>query len=336
MMSLITSGTLVSNKPKIIKANTINYLVTDKNYYEDGTISKGYLDKVISDGTDGNEKTTDTDLLNSLKEAANRGLIKYSEGMTYNQYFLANNISPEDNFSTANGMKVEIPGQVGQYNAHKRTMGVNPITYVGPATNRGLAYWGENVVSKPVLFSRLTVGRLPATNTEGQLSFFNRNEYTMPNRIGYGENGTVNDYMLTESNNFVIPTRFNTSRDDVYLTMRSHQFFGAGFDKPRVFLNATMDGVPVQSKTQNPNAYINLTGNVFITNVGYNQLGTFGRFNARQFSGYSRRLIHDIGINEFTEKMNLIISKIEDNRLVSIGTGGQIQLSGFLSSICNR
>lgn len=327
------SSILIINQPKTIKASTVNYLVTNKNYYQDTTISKGYLDKVISDGSDGNEKTTDADLLNSLKEAANHGLVNYTVGMTFNEYFLANNISPEDNFTTANGVKITIPGTTELYNSHRRTMGTNPITYVGPATNRGLAYWGENVVSTPTLFSRLTVGQLPSGSEEGKLSLFNRDEYLMPNRIGYGEVATVNDYMLTEENNFVIPVRFNTSRDDVYLTMREHQFFGAGIANPRAFLSATINGNAVQSKAQNPNAYINLTGNVYITGVGYDQLGNFGKLAvASEFSEQSKALIHDIGVNEFNPKMNELLRLVEvsgPSQLAPIGSGGQIQLNGF-------
>lgn len=329
--ALTLSTALLLVTPMVAQAAT--YLETDKNYYQDTTVTKGFLDKVISDGTDGNEKTTDTDLLASLKVAAAQGLVVYKEGMTYNEYFLANNISPEDNFTTVNGVKITIPNKTGLYNSHRTTMGTNPITYVGPATNEGLAYWGEKTVSNPVLFSRLTVGDLPTNATEGTLSLFNQDGYLMSNRIGYGEVATVNDYMLTQENDFIIPTRFNTSRNDVYLTMREHQFFGAGIDSPRAFLRATINGKDVESKAQNPNAYIDLTGNVYITEVGYDQLGTLSKFFVpTEFPKQSKQFIHNLGVNEFMPKMNELLSMIETygpSQLAPIGSGGQIQLSGF-------
>ncbi|MFU2164655.1 MucBP domain-containing protein, partial [Streptococcus pluranimalium] len=335
--SALTFSTALLFVPSMM-AEATTYLETDKNYYQDDNITKGFLNKVISDGADGNEKTTETELLVSLEAAAAKGLVVYKDGMTYNDYFLANNISPEDNFmayreNPGSVQEVAIPDKAGVYNAKLSPNPVlaetNPITYVGPATNKGLAYWGENVISKPIFFSRLTVGSLPAGSTEGQLSLFNRDTHLMPNRIGYGEVATVNDYMLTPENDIIIPTRFNQSRNDVYLTMRAHQYFGAGFDTPRAFLSATINGVPVQSKAQNPNAYLNLTGNVYITHLGYSQLGFLGQFSALGFPDESRESIHDIGVNELTQKTSSLLKAIDNNKKVPIGTGAQLQINGF-------
>ena len=195
------------------------YLESDKNFYTDTTIKKGFLDQEISESIIGTKNWE------MFQREISKKLIIYEPGMTFNQYYLANGISPEDNFTVypkLSNQLIKLPS--GAYlNANNNPKGatdsdgntVDYITYVGPTDDRG-AYWGDKELEDPVLFSRLTVGELPSAS-EGTLGLFNSGTYLFPTQIGYGENATVNDYMLTPGNDFIIPTRFNTIRNDVFV-----------------------------------------------------------------------------------------------------------------------
>ena len=207
---------------------------------------------------------------------------------------------------------------------------VDYITYVGPTDDRG-AYWGDKELEDPVLFSRLTVGNL-APASEGSFGIFSSGTYLFPTQIGYGENATVNDYMLTPENDFIIPSRFNTIRNDVYLTMRSRAYFGAGLQGAQASLTATSNGKAVVGSSENSKFYIDTNSNVYLTKQGFDQLGNFGKFMAPSVYTSASNNLKKVGVDKFSEMMNKGLSSIQSQSgatdIVS-GNGGQIQLSGF-------
>ncbi|MFZ2567707.1 MAG: MucBP domain-containing protein, partial [Blautia wexlerae] len=310
------------------------YLESDKNFYTDTTIKKGFLDQEISESIIGTKNWE------MFQRAISKKLIIYEPGMTFNQYYLANGISPEDNFTVypkLSNQLIKLPS--GAYlNANNNPKGatdsdgntVDYITYVGPTDDRG-AYWGDKELEDPVLFSRLTVGELPSAS-EGTLGLFNSGTYLFPTQIGYGENATVNDYMLTPGNDFIIPTRFNTIRNDVYLTMRSRAYFGAGLQGAQASLTATSNGKTVVGSSENSKFYIDTNSNVYLTKQGFDQLGNFGKFMAPSVYTSASNNLKKVGIDKFSAMMNKGLSSIQSNSGASTivsGNGGQIQLSGF-------
>lgn len=76
------------------------YLVTGKNYYTDSSISKGFLDEVIAENTVNSPEAGGNTRWTKFQNAIHKNIVKYTPGMTFNQYFLENNISPEDAFKT--------------------------------------------------------------------------------------------------------------------------------------------------------------------------------------------------------------------------------------------
>lgn len=88
--------------------------------------------------------------------------------------------------------------------------------------------------------------------------------------------------MLTPGNDFIIPTRFNTIRNDVYLTMRSRAYFGAGLQGAQASLTATSNGKTVVGSSENSKFYIDTNSNVYLTKQGFDQLGNFGKFRLLQ------------------------------------------------------
>lgn len=316
------------------KVVATTYLQTNQNYYTSENINRGFLDEEIS------ESILGTEIWNKFQIAVSKNLVNYIPGMTFNQYYLANNISPEDNFTVYPNLTnqiVKLPS--GAYlNANVNPKGVKDsagnivdyLTYVGPTDDRG-AYWGDKQLEDPVLFSRLTVGNLPKSDNP-KLMVFPSGTYQFPTQIGYGESGTVNDYMLTPKNNFTIPTRYNTVRSDVYLTMRSRAYFGAGVQGAQAFLNAESNRGTVVGSADNPKAYIDTNTNVFLTPQGYDQLGTFSKFMANSVYTSASRDLKKVGINHFSEKINSGLKTIQTNsntNTIVSGNGGQIQLVGF-------
>ena len=84
-----------SSASMVCFANSVSadtYLKTNENYYRSTGIDRGFLDQQIS------ETVLGTDIWNKFQIAVSRNLVTYESGMTFNQYYLANNISPEDNF----------------------------------------------------------------------------------------------------------------------------------------------------------------------------------------------------------------------------------------------
>ncbi|WP_338217856.1 MucBP domain-containing protein [Lacticaseibacillus salsurivasis] len=318
--------------PATVSASTD--LLTNRNYYKLDSIHKGFLDEPISESVLGNG------IWAKFQVAVQKKLITYTPGMTFNQYYLANNISPEDNFTVYPNLTDQyIPLPSGAYlNANPNPKGVKDLTgnvvdyltYVGPTDDRG-AYWGDTELADPILFSRLTVGNLPNADNP-MLMKFPDGTYQFPTQIGYGESATANDYMLTPQNDFVIPTRYNKVRDDVYLTMRSRAYFGAGLQGAQAFLSATTSDGPVVGSADNAKRYIDTSTNVFLTQQGYAQLGTLSKLMANTVYTRASASLQKVGIDQFNVKMNAGMKTIQANSRVDdivSGNGGQIQLTGF-------
>ncbi|WP_179395898.1 MucBP domain-containing protein [Lacticaseibacillus absianus] len=309
-------------------------LLTNRNYYKLDSIHKGFLDEPISESVLGNG------IWAKFQVAVQKKLITYTPGMTFNQYYLANNISPEDNFTVYPNLTDQyIPLPSGAYlNANPNPQGVKDLTgnvvdyltYVGPTDDRG-AYWGDTELADPILFSRLTVGHLPNADNP-MLMKFPDGTYQFPTQIGYGESATANDYMLTPQNDFVLPARYNKVRDDVYLTMRSRAYFGAGLQGAQAFLSASTDNGPVVGSADNAKRYIDTSTNVFLTQQGYAQLGTLSKLMANTVYTRASASLQKVGIDQFAAKMNAGMKTIQANSRVDdivSGNGGQIQLTGF-------
>ncbi|WZU01389.1 hypothetical protein MGH68_18490 [Erysipelothrix sp. D19-032] len=86
LFAVLTSLVLTTVQPISVRAQESNlskpnYLVPDENYYKNSEITKGDLDAVINENVP------------KLIESANNGKISFTEGMTYNEFFLANNIA---------------------------------------------------------------------------------------------------------------------------------------------------------------------------------------------------------------------------------------------------
>lgn len=304
-------------------ASATTYLETDKNYYTETGVSRGFLDQEISAATIGQDNW------DKFQVAVTQNLVTYTPGMTFNEYYRANNIAIEDNFQVYRGggvagsQDVKLPS--GAFlNSNPGSSGLDYITYVGPSDDRG-AYWGDKELEDPVLFSRLTVGS-PA------FGVFSGSTWKFPTQIGYGEVATVNDYMLTADNGFVIPARFNSKRNDTYLTMRSRGLFGAGLTGAQVYLSATSNGQNVQGSGQNQKFYIDTKTNIFMTEKAYDQLGTRSKLAVALGHSAVNAQLQNVPVNEFAATMNANLQRAQNmsgaNTIVS-GTGGQIQLTGF-------
>ncbi len=140
------------------------------------------------------------------------------------------------------------------------------------------------------------------------------------------------DYMLVPENDVVIPARFNTKRDDLYLTMRSRGLFGADLKGAQVFLDVTRKGETVVGSGTNPKSYIDTTTKVLMTDKTYEQMGLRGKlFSATAYRTANRELTK-IGVDQFSSIINKHLQAIQSasgaNTIVS-GNGGQIQLTGF-------
>lgn len=307
-------------------ASATTYLETDKNYYTDTQVTRGFLDHEISESVIGQENWE------KFQVAVAKQLVTYTPGMTFNQYYLANGISPEDNFQVYRGVGINGSQDIllpsgGYLNSNpnpKGFAGVDYITYVGPSHDRG-AYWGDRTLEDPILFSRLTVG-------QPSFGVFDGTNNRFPVQIGYGEQATVMDYMLVPENDVVIPARFNTKRDDLYLTMRSRGLFGADLKGAQVFLDVTRKGETVVGSGTNPKSYIDTTTKVLMTDKTYEQMGLRGKlFSATAYRTANRELTK-IGVDQFSSIINKHLQAIQSasgaNTIVS-GNGGQIQLTGF-------
>jgi len=311
-----------------LKADAATYLTTDSNYYDDSVVmDRGFLDQVIP-------APAATHLLNS----AGKGLLTYTVGMTYNQFYVANNISPEDNYN-------QYANTYYYPNGTTRINSTPPpgrfqfdLTYAGPASVTQRVVSVNNspyAIYSNTMFSRLTVGDLapvPSQNTNFVFGNFGEysSSYLSPSSIGYGENGTVNDYMLTAQNDVIIPARYNTVRDDVWLTMRSGSIYG--LRGAQVFLQALSNGTQVMGSTGNPKFYLDTQTEVMITPYGYNNLGFVGKLNYPSASSAVKTSMTNVPVNEFGTILNSHLRTLENNssiKDIAAGNGGQVRITGF-------
>ncbi|QIK86339.1 MucBP domain-containing protein [Erysipelothrix sp. HDW6B] len=328
LFAVLTSLVLTTVQPISVRAQESNlskpnYLVPDENYYKNSEITKGDLDAVIDEN------------VSKLIESANNGKISFTEGMTYNEFFLANNIAVEDRYS----------GYMGVYNRSGSLINSNPTKY-GDLTYQGLSLPTQSIVGAPNIIagetfsSVLSVGEkqlMDGAIDSESIGNYGSDTY-FPNLVGYGADGMVNDYMLTSENNIIIPTRYNTNRSDIILTMRSAPSYG--LRGAQTFLRVTNDGVIVGSDAENPKYYINTNSNLHITPYGYSQLGFLGKMYISGAISTANSQLKDLGVNDFSKKLNEYLREIQNNSGASnvpAGVGGQVQLTGFYrdSSIDN-
>lgn len=328
-----------------------NYLLTWKNYYKDSFVKKWFLDEVIS------EQNVLKENFDILKKSAEQNLIVWNDGMTFNEFYLANNISPEDNFyAWLNSWLVYLDDDKkikinSNYNPRKAPF----VTYVWPTNNDGWPYWSKNPteITKPSFFSRLTVWDLQkwtfsvdgkniqTPNENKSLLKFDRDWYVFPNMIWYGEYNTVNDYMLTAENDFSIPVRYNTVRDDVHLTFRSQWFWWFDNNDAQVFLEAKDGDENIVSKEENPKKYINTTTSIFITPVGFAQLGDDRLWwlirgwktivKNGWYKDFSKKM-ENISVDNFVKNMNKWLKQIASysaTNSIASWNGWQIQMEWF-------
>lgn len=320
-----------------------NYLVVDKNYYEHPSINIGDIL-----GAKVSEFTPDFSRLKSTYGA------ELTENMTVLEFWTKFGYAPEDRYFSSNNV---IDQQGRQVSASNRE--ANQTTFELPYTVE--IHDSRTHVKVPNLFSRLTVGEQPeiwkrVDKTWG--SGWNRgsvnNLEVMSNMIGYGWKNTVDDYLLDPKNNnsFVIPTRYNVERDDVWLTLRggSPDRYGSYLTGARVHLNATSaNGKSMVEKNERTNKesddfYINTTTKVGISEAGFDSLGE-GFFGGKsvvggkifekvneggRFWGYQFQDLRDRLITNFQNDLNTNLQNYEAAATgINLGVGGQVQLKGL-------
>lgn len=337
ILSLLILAFVLIISNSVVFASEKNYLNTDDDYFKKPEIKKDYLDLKVKDNISQLQ-------LDKLKESANSGVISFNEDMTFFDFYLANDISIEDEYAgyqkinTING--VEINSNPSKY---------GPLTYVGPANNKQRIKSTGKVyeVYSPTMFSRLSVGNLEDVDINLSPSSVNSakfGRYTgiySPNTLKMDQKGTVMDYMLTKENNIVIPTRYNSVRDDVYLTMRSKTPFSIGlrgiqayltFEEVLVDDNGIESLKPVLNQTTNPNFYINTNSKILLTGAGYNNMGFWGRIQYATFANDVNDSLQNLGVEEFVETINKGLRKADQTAgsgQITSGLGAQIQLTGF-------
>lgn len=312
------------------------YLVTSHDYFQDEHIDKGFLDLKIKDVVTASE-------LEKLNQAATNGTINFNEEMTYIEFYKANNYSIEDAYSGYQKIR-NSAGMLINTNPNK----YGDLTYVGPIVH-ATEISNDKVrnVYSPTMFSRLTVGNLNEVEVRLGDGSANRAEFGKysgnyaPNTLLMNQTGTVMDYMLTEQNNIVIPARFNTLRDDVYLTMRSKTPAGIGLRGLQAYLKAEEINIddagirtsqPISSKNQDENFYINTSAKILLTEAGYNNMGFTGRLQYEIAASQVNANLADLGVNEFANEMNKGLRMADDSAgsgQITSGLGGQVQLKGF-------
>ena len=297
----------------VVSTQGDNFLETDRNYYEDATIDKSWLDIKIKDSVAAN-------VLTNLTNSAAKGLIQYQDGMTYNEFYLANNLSPEDQFSRNNGDAVKLPdGTANLINTHSRF----DITQVVPANLIQRISGVPNSIYANTYFSRLTAGNPTVKYSELGVA-------AKPDVYGYGENGTVNDYMLTGENNIVIPTRYNQNREDIWLTLRGGMYATKG---TQAYLTAIdQDGNHVLGKDENGKYYLNTITTLGTTPNGYSKLGFLGKLGLTSAIGTANRQLNDVSIEDFNRYLNENLRTLQNTsgaQSIAPKFGGQIQVIGF-------
>ena len=345
--------TSIASEELSVTQSTPHYLVTDKNYYNDPSINLGEtLTKKVKDLVNANQftrlKTTYGD--------------DFSEDITVLEFWKKFGYSPEDRYSYHHKV------------TDKRGNAANATQKTGQQTTFELPYeiiyyqknGQKHAVKVPNLFSRLTVGEQPniwkkvdkswgSGWTRGSVSDLE----VMKNLLGYGEDSTVDQYILdpANKNNFVIPTRYNTERNDVWLTMRggSPDLYGSYLTGARAHLTATsasgkqMNEKSNIEKTSSDEFYINTTTKLGITEAGFDNLGErflggksvvgsqkiFEKVNnggtvESFWSSYTFQDLRNRLITHFMDDINANLENYEKQATgINLGVGGQIQLTGL-------
>ncbi len=328
-----------------------NYLVVGKNYYQDPAINQG---NVL--GAKVSEITADFARLQTTYGA------ELTADMTVAEFWAKFGYAPEDRYYSRNNV---IDQQGRQVRASTRE--ANQTTFELPFTTETYVKNGAtHTVKVPNLFSRLTVGDQPDIWNvvdknwgSGWTASSAQDLEVMEDLIGYGWDNTVDDYLLDPNNDnkFVIPTRFNTERDDVWLTMRggSPDRFGSYLTGARAYLSAvSADGKAMAEKsdattTASDDFYINTTTKLGITDEGFDSLGE-GFFGGKSvvggqkifekvnnggtvqagFSSYTFQDLRNRLITNFMTDVNTNLTNYENAATgINLGVGGQIQLTGL-------
>lgn len=180
-----------------------------------------------------------------------------------------------------------------------------------------------------------------------------KNLELMNDLIGYGWDNTVDDYILNpeNGNKVVIPTRFNTERDDVWLTMRggSPDRYGSWLTGARAYLSAvSASGKQMAEKsdsttTLSDDFYINTTTKLGVSDEGFDSLGDNGKYAVGVNRGFeivnnggtvSRVTFQDLRdrlVTNFTSDVSTALASYEglNEKKINLGVGGQIQLKGL-------
>ena len=336
-----------------VTQSTPHYLVTGKNYYNDPSINLGEtLTKKVKDIVNANQFTR-------LKTTYGDDL---SEDTSVLEFWKKFGYSPEDRYSYHHKV------------TDKKGNAANATQKTGQQTTFELPYeiiyyqknGQKHAVKVPNLFSRLTVGEQPniwkkvdkswgSGWTRGSVSDLE----VMNNLLGYGEDSTVDQYILdpANKNNFVIPTRYNTERNDVWLTMRggSPDLYGSYLTGARAHLTATsasgkqMNEKSNIEKTSSDEFYINTTTKLGITEAGFDNLGErflggksvvgsqkiFEKVNnggtvESFWSSYTFQDLRNRLITHFMDDINANLENYEKQATgINLGVGGQIQLTGL-------
>ena len=328
-------------------AETKNYLVANKNYYEDTNINKGdILGRKVS------EITQDFARLKATYGDA------LTEDTTVLEFYTKFGYAPEDRYYVRNNV-IDNQGRVAVSSNREGTQ----TTFELPHTIKNYVKNGAtHGVKDPNLFSRLTVGEQPQIWTTVNKSwgswFFSNsveNLEVMKDLIGYGWDGTVDDFLLNpeNKNNFVIPTRFNTERNDIWLTMRggSPDRYGSYLTGARAHLSAVSDtGKEMVEKndattTASDDYYINTTTKLGISEEGFDSLGE-GFLGGKNVVG-GEKIFEKVNNGEeaygikFQDLRNRLVTHFSNDVSTNLetyenaatginnGVGGQIQLTGL-------
>ena len=321
------------------------YLVATKNYYEDATVNKGILEQTIAQIL--STKPDDLATLTKLKETYGEGV----ENLKVYEFYTKYGYAPEDRYATWPVRVTDLNGRL----ANTSTRQSDPVTsFEFPST-----VFNHNTqgIKQPNMFSRLTVGSEPELWTTIDRTWNNSSTTgfeVMKNFIGYGWNGTVDDFILNKDNdydnNIIIPTRYNTERNDVWLTMRggSPDRYNSYLTGTRAYLSAVSDtGKAMVEKndtttTASDDYYINTTTKIGISEAGFDYLSEdrwgglipggktiIARMNPFKTANetLSNRLI--TAFNEDVNKNLDTIEAVHPNKAIFLSAGGNIQLTGL-------
>ncbi|MBQ0138567.1 MAG: MucBP domain-containing protein [Kurthia sp.] len=323
-----------------------NYFLIGKNYFEDPTIDKGELDAVIGGG----------------KMTKSRDQDGPDSELTYNEFYMKYNFSPEMSNIISNRygenpynyLRAAERGNstiiLKKFDSHANLITTpDPYTEYETTPADKIFRVTENVPQvpdsfgaqtgtypiKPLFFSYLYVG----DGVSGQNNNYQYNTNILfPDTIGYNETNKVSDYLLSDKNNFVIPTRYNAARDDITLLMRSKTEHNT--NTPNVYLDVLdEDNNPVVGKATNSKYYIDTKVSLHLTEYSYNRLSDEGMNGYRSLDpanniapAFNNKINGmEIAANKFTSEMNTLLRavKTKSREGIVMGVGGSVNLNGF-------